>query len=95
MSGRLFLKWLAYYGLEPWGESRADLRSAQIVATILNLFRGRGKPPAKAEDYVIVPPVGKARRSGITDPAAIQAMFKGMAAKGIGTWQDNKASSET
>ena len=35
-------EWAAYYRLEPFGEWRGDVRSAQICATIANANRGRG-----------------------------------------------------
>lgn len=33
---RDFQRWLTYYQVEPWGEQRADLRSAIIACTIAN-----------------------------------------------------------
>lgn len=45
-----FRRWRAYYDLEPFGEERADYRSAQIVAALLNVFRKRGSRPISIED---------------------------------------------
>ena len=40
---RQYAEWRAYYEVEPWGEERADLRSAIIACTIANVHRGKGK----------------------------------------------------
>jgi len=54
ISMRQFQEWRAYADLEPFDETRADLRSADIVATLLNLFaRGKGKPPFRLMDCVL------------------------------------------
>lgn len=36
-------EWEAFYALEPWGELRADLRAAKLVAAIFNCALGRTK----------------------------------------------------
>lgn len=87
---QVFLEWMAYAKIEPWGEVRADLRAGMVVATLHNLFT-KG-PRRKAEDFILVPQHGKSSKA-ITDPAKIQALLKGMAGIGIGTWQSK--SSET
>lgn len=48
MSIRQFLEWRAYFDLEPFGEERADLRSAHIVQTLVNIRRGEARKPAVA-----------------------------------------------
>lgn len=45
MSSREFTEWMAYAALEPFGEERADLRSAQIAALIANANRDPKKKP--------------------------------------------------
>jgi len=47
-----FREWFEFYKLEPFGEWRADLRSAQIVAKIHNLFRGDG-PIVPITDFML------------------------------------------
>lgn len=42
LTRRQLLEWRAYADLEPWDEQRADMRSAQIVAAIINKGR-RGR----------------------------------------------------
>lgn len=46
--------WIAFYDLEPWGEERrlADYRAGVIAATIMNLFRGKGKSAIKPENVI-------------------------------------------
>ena len=36
-------EWLAFYSVEPFGELRADFRSAVVACTIANSNRGKGK----------------------------------------------------
>ena len=37
--------WLAYYGLEPWGERVADMRHGIAVATLANINRNTDARP--------------------------------------------------
>jgi len=39
ISSRELSEWLAYYELEPFGEERADLRSAIVASTVANTAR--------------------------------------------------------
>lgn len=43
MSFKQFREWIAYAELEPFDESRDDYRIASIVATLINLKRGKRK----------------------------------------------------
>lgn len=47
MPMHVFLGWLEYYELEPWGEERADLRAASICKMIhdVNVRRGQRNKP--------------------------------------------------
>lgn len=45
-----FLEWIAYSEIDPFGEWRADLRAAQIVAKIHNLF---AKNPVSATEFML------------------------------------------
>lgn len=45
-------EWLAYYTVEPFGEYRADLRSAITSCVIANANRGKNKPPFKVADFM-------------------------------------------
>lgn len=50
---RQFYEWRAYYDQEPFGEERADYRSAQIVAAILNVHRKKGAALVKLADCLL------------------------------------------
>ena len=47
-----WLDWLAYFEREPWGEARADTRSAIVAALLYNLNRGRGQPAKSVQDFM-------------------------------------------
>lgn len=40
-----FTYWQTVYGLQPWGDDRADLRSAFISCTLANAYRDEKKRP--------------------------------------------------
>jgi hypothetical protein len=48
-----FIDHLADYTIEPWDDLRSDLQAAQIVATIANLHRPRGRRPYAVTDCVL------------------------------------------
>ncbi len=54
MSSAEFAEWLAYYRLEPFGEERADARSALLAALIANLYRNpkRRREPYQISDFM-------------------------------------------
>lgn len=41
MSAKQFREWIAFYELEPFGDIRADYRSAQVVQVIAAVNRGK------------------------------------------------------
>lgn len=53
MTAPQLAQWLDYYQVEPWGEDRADLRNAQLMALLFNLFRRRGTAPKRASDFML------------------------------------------
>lgn len=52
MTSRQFAEWLAYSNVEPFGEQRADLRSAIIACVTANVWRGKGQKALKPEDFM-------------------------------------------
>lgn len=48
-----FAEWMAFYRIEPWGEERADYRSAMIAQVMANIFRGKNSRPHKVEDFLL------------------------------------------
>ena len=49
MSSREMTEWMAYYELEPFGEQRADLRSATVATVIA---KTAGNKQAKPADFM-------------------------------------------
>lgn len=52
MSAREFAEWIAYYQLDPFGEERADLRVATLTALTANIYKKKGKPDFKPQDFM-------------------------------------------
>lgn len=73
VSERDFRQWMAYYSLEPFGEERADLRSAIVAATIANCMGGKKGRKYKPKDFMPF--------SGTTQtPKDHQSIMEGLAA---------------
>lgn len=53
MDSQEFCDWLAYDRVDPFGESRADLRTALLASIIANVNRGKNQPPFKIEDFLL------------------------------------------
>jgi hypothetical protein len=53
MTSRQFQSWRAYADLEPFDETRADIRTADIVRTLLNINRKKGTPPIALDKCVL------------------------------------------
>lgn len=51
-SSRELAEWMAYAGLEPWGESRADLRMGILASLTANINRGKDQEPFKPSDFI-------------------------------------------
>lgn len=63
LSARQFAEWADYFAQDPWGEQRADLRSAIVAMTIANVHRGanqRAFVPADFMPYMERPAVTEA-----------------------------------
>lgn len=52
MPARIYNEWLAYYEVEPFGEERADLRSAIIASTMANMWRGKKSRRFKIQQFM-------------------------------------------
>lgn len=59
----LFYEWIEYAGLNPFGEDRADLRSARIASVMANAWRGKGVPRFKPADFMLMFDKGARRMS--------------------------------
>jgi hypothetical protein len=50
---RIWRDWIDYYGIEPFGEERADMRAGIVAATIANcLARKKGKPAFRPDQFM-------------------------------------------
>jgi hypothetical protein len=52
MPRALWLQWIAYAELEPWGEERADVRAAIVASTVYNCLSGRRSPRRRMKDFM-------------------------------------------
>ncbi|HQZ40677.1 MAG TPA: DUF4035 domain-containing protein [Vicinamibacterales bacterium] len=54
MSAREFGEWMAFYTLEPFGDSRADLRMGVLAALTANIARDekRRSKPYEVDDFM-------------------------------------------
>ena len=50
--GELLVEWRAYASLEPFGPLEAYGRTASLQATLANIWRGKGRSPVKASDFM-------------------------------------------
>jgi hypothetical protein len=47
-----YASWLAFSRVEPFGEARADLRSAVVAAVVANAHRGKGAKAFTPADFM-------------------------------------------
>ena len=52
ISSQELTEWQAFYNLEPFGEERADLRSAIVASTVANVNRNRKSKPVPLEAFL-------------------------------------------
>jgi len=48
-------EWMAYYNLEPFGDTRADIRSAIVASTVANTARDAKRKPQPFEPREFMP----------------------------------------
>ena len=46
-------EWEAYYNLEPWGESKEDIRTGIIASTIVNVNTGKNAKTFTYNDFIL------------------------------------------
>jgi len=69
LSSADFAEWMAYDQIEPFGESRADLRAGIIAATTANVWRGDDVEPFEPSDFM---PVFSAENEAADEPQTWQ-----------------------
>ena len=52
MSSLEFAEWIAFYSLEPFGDARADLRSAIVAKTIADVHIDKESNRPKLQDFI-------------------------------------------
>jgi len=73
MPSKLLSEWMAYYGLEPWGEVRADFRSAIVAKTVADVHRGEKQEPYPLQQFM--PLVERAEEDEDEEPEPWQRML--------------------
>lgn len=53
LTARELDEWMAYYMLEPFGETRHDLQAGIVASTVVNLFGDRKGKPLNPGDFVL------------------------------------------
>ena len=51
-----FLEWTVIWNQDPWGEQRADRRTALLASQFFNVHRARNAAPAKLDDFMLYRP---------------------------------------
>jgi len=52
VDSREISEWMAFAKVEPFGEERADIRSAIIACTMANMWLGKNQKPYKITDFM-------------------------------------------
>lgn len=73
ISSREFAEWMAFYGLEPFGAERADLRAAIIAKTIADVNTPKGRPRSKLEEFM--PRFGAPREQTVDEQLSVVQML--------------------
>lgn len=76
-----FYRWLAFSSLEPFGDDRADWRSAMEQAQQANMNRKKGKSAYKVKDFLLRFRRGKREQTMEEMEAAMMAQFVAMGGK--------------
>jgi hypothetical protein len=84
MSTDEFLRWMAFFSLEPFGDDRADWHNAMILAQTYNMNRKKGKRPMTPDKF-------RLQFKHVTTPAqpieqmelALRARFTAMSRKHV------------
>lgn len=62
IDSRELSEWMAYAALEPFGETRGDLRAGIVASVIANVHRGKGQKAFQPTDFL--PEFGRPERQG-------------------------------
>ena len=73
ISAKQLQSWMAYYDIEPFGEERADLRSAIVACQIVNVNIPKGKKRFKPGDFM--PDFKPKKQQSVKEMACIFRVF--------------------
>lgn len=80
LSYRQLAEWMAFYRLHPWGDDRADVRSAIVASTVANVCQqGKRRRRYKVKDFM--PVIEGRRKSPEEQWNTISSFFADMKAK--------------
>lgn len=77
-------EWQAYYGLEPWGEPKEDIKTGIIASTITNVNRGKNTKAFSHEDFILKSKLElehAARQKKKQSPKQLGEILRGMVKK--------------
>jgi Protein of unknown function (DUF4035) len=98
MSSSEFREWTVFYANDPWGEARADLRSAHLASLFYNAHRSKDAPVGQLADFVLFRPFEpEAKRETETEEEAgirlmnqLRAVAAQQKARGIGRYHQQQ-----
>lgn len=53
MDSRELAEWMAYYSVEPFGDTAADVRNALLCSLLANIWRGKGQRVYRIGDFTL------------------------------------------
>lgn len=72
----LLYEWQAFYNLHPFGEERADIRSANVCMAIMQAMGAKKKGGGQFKLQDFMPNFGKPQPTNEIDPIAAQAVMR-------------------
>lgn len=67
-------EWADFYASEPFGSVRDNLHAGIIASVVVNALRGKGKPLITPNDFVLMTPAERRRRSLVEGIAQLRRM---------------------
>jgi len=76
MTGREFIKWLAFYEMEPFGSVRDNIHSGQVASLLYNINRRKNAQPLNPSDFILKDRESKQDESTHAFLSGIRALAK-------------------
>jgi len=94
MSSSEFTEWAVFYAHDPWGEQRADWRTARLCELFYNAHRGRDAPALHVKDFMPPPPFEQPADQAEADEEAGVRLYQQLkviaaqqSARGVSRWR--------